>query len=218
MSIPFDSAITGSVPEQAEKPGREPAIVDRNLDTLRNPNGAVSAVFYEELAPQATRYAMSILRSWNDAEEVVQESFCRLVASRRSEKPIQLQQCSTGESGNKAVLFATVRNLSIDWLRKQSRRKFDRFDAGQIASNPSNTHAGRLEQLETGVQAVLKEMPSQWADALQLKMNGDLSYGEISQVLEATHGQVRTWIYRARQQLAKELKRLGLLDDGNKNE
>jgi len=217
MSIPFDSAVTGSVSDQEEKSGPESGIADRKSESGHNENGTPSARFCSEIAPQATRYAMSIMRRWSDAEEVVQEAFCRLI---QSGKLNQLQPDCPGkpESGGRAVLFATVRNLSIDRLREQGRRKYESFDASQIASSRFNTNETQLARLETGVQAVLKEMPSEWADALQLKMNGKLSYDEISNVLGATHGQVRTWIFRARKQLAKDLKRQGLLNDGSDHE
>jgi len=40
-----------------------------------------------------------------------------------------------------------------------------------------------------------------------LKVHGMLSYDEIAQTLDCTKAQVRTWIFRARQQLKKELEK-----------
>ncbi len=191
-------------------------IADHKSETGKNETGTFDASFWNEAAPQATRYAMSIVRCWSDAEEVVQEAFCRMIESgtldANQPDPTHTQQPL---SGIRAILFATVRNLSIDRLRKLGRRKFENFDSHEIAANASNTYPAQLERLENGVLEGLKNMPGEWADALQLKINGDLSYQEISNVLGVTHGQVRTWIFRARKQLAKDLKQKGLLDDGN---
>ncbi len=106
-----------------------------------------------------------------------------------------------------------LQNRFIDELRKNGRRRFDALDASQIASNKASTDESRLEKLENSVQEILRDIPSQWSDALQLKVNGGLSYSEIAKVLKATHSQVRSWIYRARKQLEKDLRKQGLLDD-----
>lgn len=210
MSIPFDS-VTGTVSDQDDSSSsQKPNDSDRNLNPLRNFESAAE-IANESFAPQATRYAMSIVRCWSDAEEVVQEAYCRLIQNGTTTE-------SPGESEHRAILFTTVRNLSIDLLRKQGRRKFEPFDVTQAPSNRNNENGEQLQHLESEVQHILKEMPSEWADAIQLKMNGELSYTEIAHVLNATHAQVRTWIYRARKQMAKALKRRGLLQEGYEHE
>ena len=198
MSIPFDSAFPGTGSELESPPG----------DEERQPNAegtlSNSESFCEGIAPQATRYAMSIVRVWADAEEVVQEAFCRLLQSER-----------VTDGFDKALLFTTVRNLAIDQLRKQKRRRFEPLDVGQIPNTKVHSDESSLQRLEHGVQAILKDLPDQWSDALQLKTNGGLSYDEISNVMGATHAQVRTWIHRARKQLEKDLNEQGLLNRGH---
>ncbi len=66
------------------------------------------------------------------------------------------------------------------------------------------------QQLETQIEQWLEQLPPEWADALKLKVNGQLSYAEIADVMNATHAQVRTWIYRARRQLETELNKTGI--------
>ncbi len=205
MSIPFDSAFSGT----GSKLKSTPENVERQTNTdraFRNPES-----FCEGIAPQATRYAMSIVRVWADAEEIVQEAFCRLIQSNRGSENPGLEI----DSSSKALLFATVRNLSIDQLRKQKRRRFEPLDVAQLPGKKVPFEGSRLWQLELGVQAILKDLPNQWSDALQLRINGDLSYDEIASVMGATHAQVRTWIYRARKQLEKDLDKQGLLIRGN---
>lgn len=193
----------------------EPDSPDRN--SISQEIDAASARCFGTFAPQAMRYAMSIMQSWSDAEEVVQEAFCRLIESGKWNPSRSADDAGESALNSKAVLFATVRNLSIDRVRQQGRRRFEAFDVCQLSTTENNSDEARLEQLENGVQAGLKTMPTEWADAIQLRMNGDLSYQAIAQILGATHGQVRTWIYRARKQLAKDLNRQGLLDEANDN-
>jgi RNA polymerase sigma-70 factor (ECF subfamily) len=204
MSIPFDSAFPGT--------GSELESIPEDVERQPNANGTFgnSESSLGGIAPQATRYAMSIVRVWADAEEVVQEAFCRLLQSDR----FSTNSDRVTDGLDKALLFTTVRNLAIDQLRKQKRRRFEPMDVGQIPNAKVHSDESRLQQLELGVQAILKDLPTQWSDALQLKINGGLSYSEIADVLKATHAQVRTWIYRARKQLEKELYEQGLLNRG----
>lgn len=197
MSIPIGSAFS------------ETPVSENNKQIADGRRGVTSPEgFCEEIAPQAKRYAMSILRVWADAEEVVQEAFCRLIQSNQIDE--------THESGShlKPLLFTTVRNLAIDQLRRQKRRRFEPLDLGQLAGSNHHSDDTRLQQLENAIESILKDLPIQWSEALQLKINGGLSYDEIANVLDATKSQVRTWIYRARKKLDRELSQQGFLDRG----
>jgi RNA polymerase sigma-70 factor (ECF subfamily) len=201
MSTPFDSAIS-ELSELDSVSDAEP-----NPEAESNETSPWTEGFCDQVAPQAKRYAMSIVRRWCVAEEIVQEAFCRLMQAAN-------RQRITVDANSKAMLFTTVRNLAIDQLRKEGRRRFETIETSQLAAPNYRSDHSRLEQLESGVEEILQQMPTQWSDALQLKVNGGLSYAEITRVLGATHAQVRTWIYRARQRLEQELNQRGLLEDG----
>lgn len=202
MSIPFDSAIS-ELSDLDSVSDAEP-----NPEAESNETSPWTESFCDQVAPQAKRYAMSIVRRWCVAEEIVQEAFCRLM------QPANRQRTAF-HANSRALLFTTVRNLAVDQLRKEGRRRFETLETGQLVDSRSCLDHSRLEQLETGVEDILQQMPTRWSDALQLKINGGLSYTEITCVLGATHAQVRTWIYRARQRLEQELNQRGLLDGGD---
>jgi len=149
---------------------------------------------------------MSLLRRWADAEEVTQEAFCKLIQNGAISKV-------DSESAARAILFTTVRNLSVDVLRKRGRRKFKPFDEQIITTKKSAHSETGLEQLDAGVSSAMQQLPEEWAEALRLKVSGGLSYEEIGNVLSATSGQVRMWIFRGRKRLHTELTKAGLLED-----
>ena len=229
MSIPLGSALRESITFDSppDELAAGPEAVSK-LKQMSNPNlfakvkqaGAWSPDFCEQVAPQANRYAMSMVGCWSDAEELVQEAFCRLIdASQKKElddgdlgKNSVIKNTTRTESSSKAILFATIRNLSIDQLRKQSRRPYVTTDPSQIPDKHNSNDESRFRNLEATVEASISQLPENWSDALQLKINGELSYEEISKILNATHAQVRTWIYRARKQLQIDLKKNGLID------
>lgn len=199
MSMPFESAMSDA--KEFVSHSAEP-----NPETEHGESCANEARFFERHAQSAKRYAMSIVRRWADAEEISQEAFCKLLHKGTITKV-------DSESAAKAILFTTVRNLSIDRLRKQNRRRFEPIDDQNIATRESTHSEAGLGQLEDRVSQAMTELPEEWAEALQLKVTGGLSYDEIASVLSATHSQIRTWIFRARKQLQVELKKSGLLEE-----
>jgi RNA polymerase sigma-70 factor (ECF subfamily) len=199
MSMPFESAVRGTkeiVSESAESQSATEQIESR----------PEQARFFDEHAPRAKRFAMSLLRRWADAEEVTQEAFFKLIKNGVIEKV-------DTESAARAILFTTVRNLSIDVLRQRGRRKFEPYDDHIVVTKKSDLAETGLERLEAGVASAMQQLPEEWAEALQLKVSGGLSYEEIGNILNATSGQVRMWIFRGRKRLHTELKKAGLLED-----
>lgn len=100
----------------------------------------------------------------------------------------------------------------MDRLRKLGRRKFEPFDEQILTAKTSGLSDAGLERLEASVSTAIQDLPEEWAEALQLKVNANLSYDEIAKVLSATKNQVRMWIFRARKQLQAELKKSGHLE------
>ena len=68
-------------------------------------------------------------------------------------------------------------------------------------------------RIERTIREAIDQLPTSWADALRLRIDGELSYDDISKVLKCTKAQVRTWIYRARRQLERDLAHEDFLID-----
>jgi RNA polymerase sigma factor (sigma-70 family) len=170
--------------------------------TENGANGCAAGLF-EDSATSAVEFAMSIVRRRCEAEEIVQEAFCRILASPNK---------GTSQKSNKALLFRIVRNLCIDRLRENERRVFSAIDPETLVAI-GHKDGRQLEKLERSVAELLNLLQPEWREALQLKIQGGLSYEEISSVLDASHAQVRTWIFRARKQLKQELDQRGLLPE-----
>ena len=64
----------------------------------------------------------------------------------------------------------------------------------------------RRERVLEGID----RLPERYRKAIWLRYVKDLSYEEIVQTLEVPMGTVKTWLNRARRQLQREFKRLGL--------
>ena len=154
---------------------------------------------YQTCAQQGVRYAMSILRNQNDAEEAVQEAFCRLHG----------RELQADESSYRGRFFTTLRNHCIDLIRRRKVRKEVR-----LAQELENRHKRTWDEQDTvlAVEEAMAKLPENWRKVLRLKIHGELSYQEIAEITGSSFGQVRTWIYRGRRQLEAELIQRGIIN------
>ena len=147
---------------------------------------------YRKYAPQGVRYARAILKNGHDAEEVVQDAFVKLYRNGESNPNLP------------GRFFTTVRNLCIDLLRRRKRKATLSLDE---VNEPKSQQfvVNRQQQAEAHVQAEIEKLPETWQNALMLKLQKNMKYADIAKEMNVTHAQVRTWIFRARQALRKQL-------------
>ena len=68
----------------------------------------------------------------------------------------------------------------------------------------------RIRERRELVLQGIDRLPERYRKAIWLRYIKDLSYEEIVQTLEVPMGTVKTWLNRARRQLGREFRRLGL--------
>ncbi len=175
--------------------------------SLGHGKGMAFQVLYERYATRGMGYAYSMLRNEADSEEAVQEAFCRLL------NPLSRGGVDSAKGAFCAVFFSTLRNLCIDMLRKERRRRVLPLEkVPEPLARPAHSETAELD-LEKKVRAAMEALPSRQCEALKLRLNGDLSYDQIASILECSHGQVRTWIYRARRSLEDTFRKSGLIEE-----
>lgn len=179
--------------------------------TLHPYREALIAERFPVYQQRACRYAKWLVGNQGDSEEIVQEAFLRITRRARQDDALDCEKRFA------SLLFTIVRNLSIDLLRKKGRRKTVPLSP---AHEPAADHhqPGDANRLNHQITQLMEQLPENWAEALKLKITGDLTYQEIADVLGCTKAQVRTWIYRARKKLASELEKQGWLDNESRND
>jgi RNA polymerase sigma-70 factor, ECF subfamily len=162
------------------------------------------------------RYALSLTRNKNDAEDLVQEAYLRAYRS-----------FNTFQRGTnlKAWLFKILTNTFFTLYQKQKRYQaaeeklkeepdFSLFrdTEKEIASVPSVVRAfpiltrDNLENLlGDEVTKALDELPDEYRQALILCDVQDFTYQEIANILDVPIGTVRSRLFRARSMLQKSL-------------
>lgn len=157
-----------------------------------------------ETAPRAVAYARSLLRDETDAEDVVQDCYCRLLA--------KATVYDLPRDGLK-LLFTAITNAVIN-LRTRRKPVFrlvrDSGDGTEWADDPADDTAPPPEQLamhaelSEAVAAGLVRLPQQQRAAVELKSLG-YSQQEIADILQVSTTNAGVLIHRGRQALAKYL-------------
>ena len=157
-------------------------------------------VLYRRHVGRVWRYAWFRTHSREAAAEIVQETFLRVARSARQFE---------GRSRFTTWLFAVVRSVAINHLRKQRR---ERAVVGEPAvlrlvsggSDPPE----RAEHADTrrAVREALTRLPAAQRDALVLCDLSELSMKAAAELLGWSVPRVKTTLFRARRRLRDELK------------
>lgn len=146
----------------------------------------------EKYADGLFRFVFSGLRTREEAEDVVQESFARVWE--------KLRQIEFGTA--KSYLFTTAYHLMIDETRR--RQRITPIDQCQI------TEQGRLTNTCPDVSQILEKamatLPEIQRTVVMLRDYEGYSYQEIGDITKLSESQVKVYIFRARNALKKQLK------------
>jgi RNA polymerase sigma factor (sigma-70 family) len=160
-------------------------------DVRRDPE-ALDAVF-REYGPMIYRTARAVTGSPEDAEDIVQTVFLRLV---RGEYTASLQ-------GNpRAYLHQAAVNLSLDVLRRRRRRTFI-HDVEQLAVLAPATNPEKLEHQQ--LDAALAELEPEAVHILTLRYVHGYTDTEIAGLLGTSRGAIALRFFRVRRRLKKFL-------------
>lgn len=145
-----------------------------------------------------------MLNSEEDAYDAAQEAVLSIV--RNLPKFSQQAAFSTWA-------YRIAVNACLDEIAKRKRRPLlrlgkkdgEKADAGDLipatASDTADIAAARVD-----VQTALATLPDEFRVAVILRDQGELSYGEIAELLEVPVGTVRSRISRGRAELAEKLR------------
>ena len=155
-------------------------------DRMSEATPARSLVDENELVQAGYRYALSIARHHQDAEDLVQQAWLKL-------------QRAYGKVEGTPVLFRTIRNLFYDQKR---RSKIVQFEPLEKSPEP-----GRSEVLGVSLdmELLMSRLRPEEREALFLNVVEGYTATEISNQTGSPRGTILSHIHRARQKLAKAL-------------
>ena len=172
---------------------------------------AAFRALFDKYHRRAFAVAMGVVKNEDDARDAVQEAFVKV------HKNIHKFQ---GSSSFYTWLYRIVMNVSIDHVRRTSRRKNLDFDeralheesevAGDGALIPSVTNAnpGKAalrRELGGAIQAALQELPEHHRAVIVLREIEGMSYEEMAAALEVPTGPVMSRLFPARKKMQAAL-------------
>jgi RNA polymerase sigma-70 factor (ECF subfamily) len=125
---------------------------------------------FTALAPGLVLFARQWVRSGADAEDIVQEAFVRFWRQNR-------------DVANRGLLYATVRSVALDLIRKDSRR----------ARREAEAYSDTVQTIEPQFEAdhdsqrllagAINRLPHEQREVLVMKIWNDLTFAEIGEGL-----------------------------------
>ncbi len=147
---------------------------------------------FEEHNNLLVKYIQGYLGSRNEAEEVAQDAYVRILG---------LDQTGT-ISHLKAYLYRTARNIAIDHLRQrrykeQAGAEAECWEQGVADSSSGPEHVAIARQRLERLKAIVRELPPKCQAAfICYKFRGQ-SFSEIAESLSLTESMIRKYVKRA---------------------
>ena len=166
---------------------------DKLIGLVRRGREDAFEVLFERYRPRLLAFSRNMLRSAEDAEDVMQEVFVNAFRAIRADgRPIVV----------KPWLYRIARNRCLNELRRNTADAMESMDVFENVEPTTGETVERRERLGEIVTDV-KRLPEQQRAALLLREMEGLPYQQISDVLETTVPSVKSLLVRARVGLAE---------------
>jgi len=176
------------------------------IDYLRGNDKAMELIFLK-FKVQVFNYAFRLLSNRADAEDVTADTFLAIFAKKYSYQP---------EVKFVTWLYTVVRNACIDRIRKRKKhvslsvknKEDNEAEGAQI--DVVDEKAVPVENIEENerarqVQLAINKLPDEQKEAIILRAYHSMDYQQISQIMNCSLPNVKILIFRARENLRKEL-------------
>ena len=193
----------------------QPLIMDKQLvytdeDLIERFQNGDEQAYIELVNRYRDRLMNFVYRFVNDyeqSEDIAQETLIKLYTHKHYYKKIA--KFSTW-------IYTIAANLAKSELRKKKTRKVTNLSQMSTqekeyelpADQPDTDQAIESEFIEKRIQAAIQKLPLHFKTVTILREIQELSYEEISNIVDVPLGTVKSRINRARLQLQKELKDL----------
>jgi RNA polymerase sigma-70 factor (ECF subfamily) len=128
-------------------------------------------VCFSQHGPGLLLFARQWVRTRADAEDIVQEAFVRFWRRNHNIE-------------NRALLYATVRSVALDLIRRDSRRARRETEVFLGSEQSTEPHFEIENESQRAVAAAVDRLPHVQREVLVMKIWNELTFAEIAQALE----------------------------------
>jgi RNA polymerase sigma-70 factor (ECF subfamily) len=189
------------------------------IDKIKKGDVESFNILVEKYQKQVFNIAYRFVGNYEDANDIAQETFLKVYRSIKSFRK---------EASFKTWLYHITTNVCKDELRKKKKTKLVSLDApvsgndGQeferqfesSVLSPEEKYAIKEEQ--KFVQKIINSLPEDYRIVLVFRELQELSYQEISDILNCSIGTVKSRLNRGRKQLKEKM--ISHLEQKNKNQ
>ncbi len=189
-----------------EEKGSRPTDEDL-IESFQNGDLYAFDLIVKRYKNQLLNFVYRFLGNAEEAEDLVQETFLRVYRNRKAYQKVA--KFSTW-------IYTIAGNLAKTELRKRKRRKFfsisdlgyneKDYDISDEAYNPEKDVDGRMK--EEIIHREIDDLSPKFREVILLRDVQQLSYEEISQIVNIPLGTVKSRVNRGRLKLQEKLKHI----------
>lgn len=154
---------------------------------------------YLPLHPKLYRIAYAIVENKADAEDILQEAYCKLWNKRE-----ELEEILNAE----AFCVTLIKNLCLDFLRSpKANREKEALEVVVIATDSSPEKEIEAQDDIRHIQGLIDQLPENQKQIIRLRGIEDCSFEEIEQLTGLSASNIRTLLSRARKFIREKLEK-----------
>lgn len=147
---------------------------------------------YEQYQKTVYKYLMCLTKNSDIAEELTQETFYKMINKINTYK---------GQANISVWLCEIAKNLWYDELRKNKKRIVVSEEEQEIVSNENIEEDYIVKENVLKIKEKISELDELTQRVLYLRLNSDLSFKEIGEILGKTETWARVTFYRGKQKV-----------------
>lgn len=147
---------------------------------------------YEQYQKTVYKYLMCLTKNSDIAEELTQETFYKMIRKINTYK---------GQSNISVWLCEIAKNLWYDELRKNKRKIISSEETEEIISNENIEEDYISKENVLKIRKRIDKLDELTKRVLYLRLNSDLSFKEIGEILGKSETWARVTFYRGKQKV-----------------
>lgn len=185
-----------AIDRTTSQPHNPVAIDDALVDRAKSGDAAAVSELIEEYRPRIYCFALSQLRQREDAEDVTQETFVRMVRMLDSYR---------GSGRFRAWLYRIAANLCRDQKRRCSQHRRRTVPVRELGEAAAPGDLQEQVSRDLALAAAVHRLPDKYREVITLHWLEQLSPAEIAEILDRSVNAVRVQLWRGRALLVREL-------------
>ena len=169
------------------------------IKDLREGNHLAFEQLFDDCYEALCRYAYSILRDMDEAEDIVQKTFCKLWDQHES---LDIQ------SSVSSYMYRIVHNNCLNTIHQKTSHQEHNLNYISSMNTDVNSTSDYIEStdLQKAIDTALASLPPQCRKVFEMSRIEQLSYAEIASLLNISTNTVENHISKALKILRVELK------------